>query len=63
MFVSDKTIDMTNLHFTVRKGVTLTFRAPAVKIARDEVKHHKAKSADSLTCRHSNQAAAKLSQG
>ena len=31
---SAKTIEATNLHFTVHEGATLTFRAPAVKLAR-----------------------------
>lgn len=35
---SDKTIDSINMHFTVHPGVTLTFRAPAINIKRDEVR-------------------------
>ena len=35
---SEETIYSTNLHFHVHNGVTLTFRAPAIKIAREEVK-------------------------
>ena len=47
-FVSEKTIDSTNVHFAMHKGAALTFGAPAVKIAR-EVKRHKKYTA--VTCR------------
>ena len=40
MLVSDDVIDTVNMHFVVHEGVTLTFKAPAVKVARDEVKRH-----------------------
>lgn len=36
--VSDEPINVFNVHFTVREGVTLTFCAPAVTLAQDEVR-------------------------
>ena len=47
-FVSEKTIDSTNMHFAMHKGAALIFGAPAVKIAR-EVKRHEKYTA--VTCR------------
>lgn len=37
LITSDVVIESTNLHFTVHEGATLTFQAPAIKIARDQV--------------------------
>ena len=31
-------IETTNIHFVVHEGATLLFRAPAITIARDEVR-------------------------
>ena len=36
--VSDEPINVFNVHFTVREGVTLPFCAPAVTFAQDEVR-------------------------
>ena len=49
-FVSEETIDSTNMRFAVNKGAALTFRAPAVKIAR-EVKRQKQYTAVTCRCR------------
>ena len=38
MLRSHAVIETTNIHFVVHKGATLLFRAPAMTIARDEVR-------------------------
>ena len=38
MLRSHAVIETTNIHFIVHKGATLLFRAPAMTIARDEVR-------------------------
>lgn len=47
VIVSDKMMNITNMHLHVPKGITLTFRAPAINLARDEVK----RCINTLTCR------------
>ena len=48
-FTSAKTIETTNMHFTVHEGATLTVRAPAVKLAL-EVKRLKKYTAVARRC-------------